>query len=205
MLLNHWDGHFLYRGEESTEFVLRSRYGRLQVTNPENDKASEQAMLREFKRRASAMIQNPPNNDWEWLALAQHFGMSTRLLDWTENPLIAGYFATQRNNGTGAVIYILNEDEFDDVNEDISPFQTRGVKLYRPKHINPRISGQGAVFTVHSSPSKPFCAPGIERWIIDERCIVNLNIMLYTYGIHEATIFPDLGGVARLVNFQFEW
>lgn len=54
---------------------------------------SERQMLDEFKHSALSRSDVHPEDYWDWLVLAQHHGLPTRLLDWSENPLQALFFA----------------------------------------------------------------------------------------------------------------
>jgi hypothetical protein len=72
-------------------------------------KKVELSMIDSFKRKAPSVEHNlPPNDDHlSWLALMQHYGGKTRLLDWTESILVALYFAVETHHEKDGEIWCM--------------------------------------------------------------------------------------------------
>ena len=181
MVRGHWDKNYIYRGENSAKYELRPKYGRAQKANKKNTPIIEKELIDRFKRMSLPNLKTTPINDWDWLALAQHHGLFTRLLDWTENPLIAAYFAVHNQGSTDSVIYVLPISDLPEAPQESSAFKISAVHLLQPRHLTPRISAQSGLFTVHNEPAKIFDFPSLERFVVKGECINELDVTLWTY------------------------
>jgi hypothetical protein len=94
-----------FRGHTSVEWRLTPKLYRREYKG-----AQEEEIRQEFQIRAQQLMQGqPPVAKWDWYFLMQHYGAPTRLLDWTDNPLVALYFAVAENNGeTDAAVWMLS-------------------------------------------------------------------------------------------------
>lgn len=95
-------GKWLFRGARQSSYDLVPKIGRWGsrkgLGSPEDlpyDSGAEETMVRHFIRSAGPYVRQVPASRLEWLALAQHHGMFTRLLDWSESLLVAAYFAVE--------------------------------------------------------------------------------------------------------------
>lgn len=86
--------HFIFRSvQDAAKHKLRPAVGRVIDGHQPYRASRERGLLERFKQQAALHLTSPPGNDWDWLALAQHHGVPTRLLVWSFNPLVATWFA----------------------------------------------------------------------------------------------------------------
>jgi hypothetical protein len=132
-----------FRGHEHSNWPLVPKFYR---TRP-IDRTVEDEIREEFITRAPILSDVKPANQWEWYFLMQHYGASTRLLDWSEGALIALYFALRLNKGySDAAVWVLdpwwlNEGStgFEEVvlpgDPDILPRDKRLVDKWLPRRF----------------------------------------------------------------------
>ena len=99
-----------YRGHSSPKYKLEPTLHRNnQYTSIETVKAVEKKMLSEYSFKLPSYDFGSRMENWDLLFLMQHYGMPTRMLDWSSSPQIALFFASLKAKPeTGAVVWCLN-------------------------------------------------------------------------------------------------
>lgn len=166
-----YSGAVWYRGHADFNWKLQPGYIRLKKP------PSEYTLLKKFKQNAAFLLTQKPVNDFDWLFLMQHYGVPTRLLDWTESPLAALYFAVIDDKflKKDAALWVLFPSELNK-NAKIDALEPDYIPSFDETHVadnysvdklskeqntklfpiaaiatrnNPRIQAQLGVFTIH--------------------------------------------------------
>lgn len=97
-----------YRGHSDATWKLTPSISRDKKTF-----AAENILTKRFKQNALRFLGSRPATEWDWLFLMQHYGTPTRLLDWTESPLVGLYFAVneeKHHDKDGAIWCLLPKE-----------------------------------------------------------------------------------------------
>ena len=192
----------IFRGVRSLSHELVPKIGRYEKFKESGDTLREELyMLRLFKEQAVRFLASAPANDWEWLTIMQHHGMPTRLLDWTRNPLVAAYFSVKKEHDGDSCVYAFKSNKYINIEKNPKPFERDKFGKFIPRHVTPRVTAQTGLFTIHPNPLEPLESSKIDRLVIASDFRKNLKQTLYKYGIHVATIFPEMDGLCR----HIEW
>ena len=213
---------WIYRGQADATWPLIPKAGRREYFRPQSDEDPRDGLaspdLRRYKiwrREARAYSQSIPEGDLECLAYAQHYGLATRLLDWSKNPLVALYFAAETDDETdGAVYCYLTWDAV--VDGRANPQEIPRVARYVPRPFDRRILAQAAAFTIHPRPQDPlspekshaeleqFAPDGVDlvRFIVRSQFKSAILRQLSEICVDRKHLFPDLEGLSGFINWQ---
>lgn len=154
------DGKVLFRGQ-NMDMPLLPRIARVAMELRSEDPVKIEKMLFEnFTRLSVPYLQFPsPRSDWDRLAIARHYGLPTRLLDWTSNAFVALWFAvssTPLKSKSSGVLWVLRADANDlkYPGEHETPFGLERTYIFQPSHIDKRISAQSGWFSIHKYVEK---------------------------------------------------
>jgi FRG domain len=195
----------------------------------------EARAIRIFRRKAHVYLPDRTvlADDLRCLAMMQHHGAPTRLLDFTKSPYVAAFFALERALSAAAV-YALNTPKL----RELAP---RFDKSLTPDHVDPRVEGNfERYFALNKHPLVWFGEPReMDRRLVAQSGLLVLPGMLdlpldellggydsdqpliekvvlghelrgaamhalYRMNITQATLFPDLEGLARSIAYELE-
>jgi len=227
-----------FRGQQDARWPLLTsleRYLSAYLPDRSSWRLREERAIRIFRRKAHNFLENPAalENDLRCLALMQHHGAPTRLLDFTKSPFVAVFFALSAATRDAAV-YALNTPR-------LWAAAPRGQMEMNRDHIDPRVQGN---FERHFLPntnailwtgeptemdrrlvaqSGTLVVPGILGKPLDsilqeygdsnrllKKIVLPFSMRdevmkaLYRMNITNATLFPDLDGLARSIGMELE-
>jgi FRG domain len=219
---------YIFRGQRMSSWKLESSLDRALKDVGQRANAARIATqhLGEFRLaiRGRRGVNPKKLREKEQWALGQHYGLWTPLLDWTESPFVALYFAFEESHRTGKgarAVFALSRPLVQSKSTSIAQKQVDSAA--RPDIMevitpmtdeNPRLVSQGGLFT------RGTFGVDIERWIrtcfkgsastalvkivVPEKKGDRFEILraLNRMNINHRSLFPDISGSAEFCNMR---
>ena len=200
-------GGWMYRGQADLDWKLSPKAGREGFSSVGREADIAQLSIWLDKAVAYGPL---PDDFLECMAIAQHHGLATRLLDWSNNPLVSTYFACRDVPDKDAALYLYLPTS--NIDTEVTNWRkVDHVAGFVPKTTAARIGSQSARFTYHPDPREsiefmklehPFSGQQLKKVIIPKESKVDILNELDIYNINDHSIFPDLDGLSSYMNWK---
>lgn len=192
-----------------------------------DDAVLESVRLAHFRMKAGTRHQRCPHasDHVGWLALARHYGLRTRLLDWTDSLAVAVFFAVEmERRDVDAAVWILNPAVLNHIETDqalifqpeaegvktlaLDAFQARqtqrAVVAIMIPHADARMAAQLSNYTIHGNRvplnRHPEADQFVQKLTIPRASLARIRADLILLGIRRSILFPDLHNLAAELN-----
>jgi len=218
--------HFIWRGQRDSNWLLEPTLDRLLRSHGKTGNTKIiNAHLKRFKmatrgRRGS----NPPimQNENDWWALGQHNNLATPLLDWSRSPYVALFFAFQEatTSSTGKrAVFGLSQTTVEFISLKISQKTSGAANSNIIEFIEPLSDENARLVNQNGLFSRSPIGIDVETWVkknidhsdkkvrlykiyIPETQRVRILQLLNRMNINHLSLFPDLYGASKFVNFD---
>lgn len=173
--INRYRSPYVYRGLWDKGYTLKTSLMRI----GENYPKLEPHLLRNFRKYAKGTSAHTGESAWNWLALAQHHGLPTRLLDWTYSPYVALHFATanldcfHEDAAIWCVNYIKTTEYLPEKLRDA--IRKEGSNVFTPEVLEPVAPNLWSLSEFQEEPFVLFLEPpSIDERIIHQYALFSL-------------------------------
>ncbi|MCD9462120.1 hypothetical protein CJF25_03765 [Photobacterium phosphoreum] len=196
-------GWWFYRGQADASWDLEPKAHR----SPHNEGDKFAFKFKMWLKQAHRYPEMDFDNELEAMAIAQHHGFATKLLDWSSNILTSAFFACSSNFDKDGKIYAYFPTQYAYLEKDVlvpgdNPKRVLG---YQPKGVAARLQAQSGCFTYHKEPEfkienrffEPANHQTLFEWTIPADAKVSIILMLDRLSVNYKTLFPDLDGLSK--------
>jgi hypothetical protein len=207
----------LYRGQ-SAPLPLKPKLFRDETLTADEIEQIEESLLRAFRTRSPYLLPSTPSTEMDTMSLAQHYGLPTRLLDWTANPLVALFFAVEGSHPKEPTVWIYHVGQkqiSDGLSESVNkePRKAKSTTVIEPKRHSTRVAAQAGWHTVHrfhtvKDGQRKIWALDHINYHRDRISVIKIHpasaaairAELKDMGIDDGTVYGDLNSVCNAIT-----